>query len=246
MIDGRRPLHYAADYGQKEIIEYLIKQGANVNVSFLFLSSFYSYSCLPFCFLGLGQTWDFPPSGCNLGRAHRMRPFADCQRRPDWRPHAGRPQLPRGSRKGGDQVNAFGLNRGEWWSAESAAWKQFWSATNRQWPQHISMTHLKALFCSKRFVVEVNHRHCQLLKRWNIQTTRFPLYFYVFPNTLFLYYPWISLFLSEPVAVQHMFFIYSNTWTSLQLFSSISNPLNQSWNNPKNQKKPLMQLQSTW
>lgn len=32
MIDGRRPLHYAADYGQKEIIEYLItKQGADVN-----------------------------------------------------------------------------------------------------------------------------------------------------------------------------------------------------------------------
>ncbi|KAH7638901.1 hypothetical protein DERF_006341 [Dermatophagoides farinae] len=31
MIDGRRPIHYAADYGQKEIIEYLIQLGANVN-----------------------------------------------------------------------------------------------------------------------------------------------------------------------------------------------------------------------
>lgn len=34
MIDGRRPLHYAADYGQKEIIEYLIKLGSDVNVSY--------------------------------------------------------------------------------------------------------------------------------------------------------------------------------------------------------------------
>lgn len=34
MIDGRRPIHYAADYGQKEIIEYLIQLDADVNVSF--------------------------------------------------------------------------------------------------------------------------------------------------------------------------------------------------------------------
>ena len=34
VIDGRRPIHYAADYGQKEIIEYLIDQlGSDVNVS---------------------------------------------------------------------------------------------------------------------------------------------------------------------------------------------------------------------
>lgn len=32
MIDGRRPIHYASDYGQKEIIEYLIQLGADVNV----------------------------------------------------------------------------------------------------------------------------------------------------------------------------------------------------------------------
>ncbi|OTF82670.1 myotrophin-like protein [Euroglyphus maynei] len=31
MIDGRRPIHYAADYGQKEIIEYLIQLDADVN-----------------------------------------------------------------------------------------------------------------------------------------------------------------------------------------------------------------------
>lgn len=31
MIDGRRPIHYAADYGQKEIIEYLIALGSDVN-----------------------------------------------------------------------------------------------------------------------------------------------------------------------------------------------------------------------
>ncbi|XP_053200962.1 myotrophin-like [Panonychus citri] len=30
-IDGRTPVIYAADYGQKEILEYLIKIGANVN-----------------------------------------------------------------------------------------------------------------------------------------------------------------------------------------------------------------------
>ncbi|KAF7492639.1 Myotrophin [Sarcoptes scabiei] len=31
MIDGRRPIHYASDYGHKEILEYLIKLGADVN-----------------------------------------------------------------------------------------------------------------------------------------------------------------------------------------------------------------------
>lgn len=44
MIDGRRPIHYAADYGQKEIIEYLIQLGSNVNVSvFVFVSDVCSY-----------------------------------------------------------------------------------------------------------------------------------------------------------------------------------------------------------
>lgn len=33
LIDGRRPIHHAADNGQKEIIEYLISIGADVNVS---------------------------------------------------------------------------------------------------------------------------------------------------------------------------------------------------------------------
>uniref|UniRef100_T1JLU3 Uncharacterized protein n=1 Tax=Strigamia maritima TaxID=126957 RepID=T1JLU3_STRMM len=30
-IDGRPPLHYAADYGQKEVIQYLIEKGADLN-----------------------------------------------------------------------------------------------------------------------------------------------------------------------------------------------------------------------
>uniref|UniRef100_A0A1B6EBN3 Uncharacterized protein n=1 Tax=Clastoptera arizonana TaxID=38151 RepID=A0A1B6EBN3_9HEMI len=30
-IDGRPPLHYAADYGQQHVIEYLITKGADIN-----------------------------------------------------------------------------------------------------------------------------------------------------------------------------------------------------------------------
>lgn len=30
-IDGRCPIHYAADYGQEDVIAYLISKGANVN-----------------------------------------------------------------------------------------------------------------------------------------------------------------------------------------------------------------------
>lgn len=33
MSQGRFPLIYAADYGQKEIIEYLISKGGDVNVT---------------------------------------------------------------------------------------------------------------------------------------------------------------------------------------------------------------------
>jgi len=32
MIDGRTPLHYAADYGQSEVVRYLLDKGANANV----------------------------------------------------------------------------------------------------------------------------------------------------------------------------------------------------------------------
>lgn len=32
-IEGRPPIHYASDYGQKEIVEYLISRGANVNAT---------------------------------------------------------------------------------------------------------------------------------------------------------------------------------------------------------------------
>jgi len=30
-IDGRSPIHYAADYGQREVIQYLVDRGAEVN-----------------------------------------------------------------------------------------------------------------------------------------------------------------------------------------------------------------------
>lgn len=33
MIDGRMPLHYAADYGQSEVVRYLLDKGANANVN---------------------------------------------------------------------------------------------------------------------------------------------------------------------------------------------------------------------
>lgn len=36
MIEGRTPLHYAADYGQNEVVRYLLEKGANANVSFDF------------------------------------------------------------------------------------------------------------------------------------------------------------------------------------------------------------------
>ncbi|KAF6031868.1 hypothetical protein EB796_009770 [Bugula neritina] len=31
MLDSRYPLHFAADYGQLEVLEYLISQGADIN-----------------------------------------------------------------------------------------------------------------------------------------------------------------------------------------------------------------------
>lgn len=46
-IEGRPPIHYAADYGQKDIIKYLISKGADLNVSSLRVleSSFMPVSC---------------------------------------------------------------------------------------------------------------------------------------------------------------------------------------------------------
>ena len=32
LMNGRKPIHFAADYGQHEVIGYLVSQGANVNV----------------------------------------------------------------------------------------------------------------------------------------------------------------------------------------------------------------------
>lgn len=34
---GRALIHCAADYGQKDVLDYLLSQGANVNVRFRFL-----------------------------------------------------------------------------------------------------------------------------------------------------------------------------------------------------------------
>lgn len=31
-IDGRSPIHYAADYGQLEVLEFLLSEGADLNV----------------------------------------------------------------------------------------------------------------------------------------------------------------------------------------------------------------------
>ena len=33
LLNGRNPLHYAADYGQVDVIEYLLTKGANIDVS---------------------------------------------------------------------------------------------------------------------------------------------------------------------------------------------------------------------
>lgn len=54
VISGRPLLHHAADYGQYEVIEYLIQQGADVNVSHCIIS-------LPLfdtCLLSLCQALD--------------------------------------------------------------------------------------------------------------------------------------------------------------------------------------------
>ncbi|CAB3979635.1 Myotrophin [Paramuricea clavata] len=32
LMNGRNPIHFAADYGQREVIDYLVNQGADMNV----------------------------------------------------------------------------------------------------------------------------------------------------------------------------------------------------------------------
>ena len=34
-MSGRNPIHFAADYGQCEMIDYLINRGADMNVSYM-------------------------------------------------------------------------------------------------------------------------------------------------------------------------------------------------------------------
>ncbi len=33
VLDKRRPLHFAADFGQVDVLKYLVSKGADVNVS---------------------------------------------------------------------------------------------------------------------------------------------------------------------------------------------------------------------
>lgn len=40
-ITTRSPIHYAADYGQSDVLKYLINRGADVNVSITFGYLFY-------------------------------------------------------------------------------------------------------------------------------------------------------------------------------------------------------------
>ena len=35
LMSGRNPIHFAADYGQCEMIDYLINRGADMNVSYM-------------------------------------------------------------------------------------------------------------------------------------------------------------------------------------------------------------------
>ena len=45
-VDGRPLIHYAADYGQVHVIEYLVGKGANVNVSGIWLITFFLFYIL--------------------------------------------------------------------------------------------------------------------------------------------------------------------------------------------------------
>jgi ankyrin repeat protein len=47
-MNGRNPIHFAADYGQREVIDYLINQGADMNVR-LFLHYIYNVEQLKCC-----------------------------------------------------------------------------------------------------------------------------------------------------------------------------------------------------
>lgn len=39
-ITTRSPIHYAADYGQSDVLRYLINKGADVNVSYFYATLF--------------------------------------------------------------------------------------------------------------------------------------------------------------------------------------------------------------
>lgn len=41
LMNGRNPLHFAADYGQLEVLKYLISKGANVNVCICIFDAYF-------------------------------------------------------------------------------------------------------------------------------------------------------------------------------------------------------------
>lgn len=46
-IAGRYPIHYAADYGQTDVLNYLLSKGADVDVSRIKINHFYyKYLCM--------------------------------------------------------------------------------------------------------------------------------------------------------------------------------------------------------
>lgn len=46
MSDGRYPLHFAADYGQTDVLIYLLSKGANVNVRIRAFSICHSFTII--------------------------------------------------------------------------------------------------------------------------------------------------------------------------------------------------------
>ena len=44
ILNGRSGIHFAADYGQSNVIEYLLSKGADINVSFLSFLFQFCYS----------------------------------------------------------------------------------------------------------------------------------------------------------------------------------------------------------
>ena len=104
-IDGRAPIHYAADYGQTEIISYLIKIGAKVDVSVhgqtMKKNSFQEWWSLKLLYLcsACGQLRNFGIVGSHLGGTHRLRQTVDRVGSFERWPNSGRKDVRRSSRE---------------------------------------------------------------------------------------------------------------------------------------------------